>query len=136
MSSEFVLHERLAADTVEIDRWDLSLVRLMNARDWPWLILVPARPSLREIHDLSPADRALLVEEVARAGRLLERRFRPDKINVAALGNLVPQLHVHVIARFRTDPAWPRPVWGPEPPARCAPGDLERRVAEIGAALG
>ncbi|HBL27649.1 MAG TPA: diadenosine tetraphosphate hydrolase, partial [Acidobacteria bacterium] len=77
-----------------------------------WLILVPARDAVREIHDLSPADRAVLIEEIARASRLLTRLFQPDKVNVGALGNVVPQLHVHVIARFTTDAAWPGPVWG------------------------
>ena len=135
MEPRFTLHESLSADTVEIERWGLSLVLLMNARDWPWLILVPMRPAMREMHDLPATDRAVLIEEIARAGRLLEHMFRPDKINVAALGNVVPQLHLHVVARFRDDPAWPRPVWGAAPPVPYAPGELDRRVQEVRAAL-
>ena len=108
----FALHERLAADTAEVARLELSLVRLMRDARWPWLILVPARAGITEMHQLDAADRALLVEEIAVASKVLERRFAPDKLNVGALGNLVPQLHVHVIARRRDDPAWPGPVWG------------------------
>ncbi len=84
----------------------------MNDRRFPWLILVPEREAVREIHELSPADRATLVEEIARAGEALDRLFHPDKLNVGALGNVVPQLHVHVVARAAGDPAWPGPVWG------------------------
>jgi diadenosine tetraphosphate (Ap4A) HIT family hydrolase len=111
MTDVFTLHPRLAADTMQIARWPLCRVLLMNDARFPWLILVPERPSLREIHDLAGTDRAILVEEIARASRLLQERLNADKINVAALGNQVPQLHVHVIARFVGDPAWPNPVW-------------------------
>src|SRR5579863_5505711 len=98
MTDAFALHPRLAADSTQIARWQLSRVLLMNDARFPWLILVPERPSLREIHDLAAIDRAILVEEVARASRLLQDCLKADKINVAALGNQVPQLHVHVIA--------------------------------------
>src|SRR5262245_59359930 len=124
MITGFSLHERLRADTVEIARWPLSLLLMMNARLWPWLILVPQRPGLREIHELEVPDRARLIEEIARASRCLEALFTPTKINVGALGNLVPQLHVHVIARSTDDPAWPGPVWGAVPPERYSPEDL------------
>src|SRR5215468_10767369 len=107
----FTLHERLAADTVEIARWPLSLVLLMNAQQWPWLILVPQRRGLRDFHHLALADHAQLMSEIAQASQVLERLFQPDKINVAALGNIVPQLHIHVVCRHVSDPAWPRPVW-------------------------
>lgn len=133
--TDFTLHERLAADALEIGAWQLSLVLLMNARQWPWLILVPQRVGISEIHDLDCPDRGLLVEEIARASRALQKLYRPDKINVGALGNIVPQLHVHVIARFAADPAWPRPVWGAVAPE---PYDAEgqgRRIAELRAAL-
>jgi diadenosine tetraphosphate (Ap4A) HIT family hydrolase len=108
----FDLHPTLARDTVEVVRLPLCRVLLMKDRRFPWLILVPEREPAREIHELNPADRAELVEEIARAGEVLTRLFRPDKLNVGALGNLVPQLHVHVVARFAADPAWPGPVWG------------------------
>lgn len=108
----FDLHPTLARDTIEVARLRLCRVLLMKDRRFPWLILVPERESMREIHELPAADRAELVEEIARAGEVLARLFRPDKVNVGALGNVVPQLHVHVVARFATDPAWPGPVWG------------------------
>jgi diadenosine tetraphosphate (Ap4A) HIT family hydrolase len=133
--TDFALDERLAADTAEILCWPLSLVLLMNARQWPWLILVPRRQGLREIHDLASADRVQLVEEIARAGRCLDRLFKPTKINVGALGNLVPQLHVHVVARSADDPVWPRPVWGAMAPEPCSPDMLQARIAQLRAAL-
>jgi diadenosine tetraphosphate (Ap4A) HIT family hydrolase len=108
----FRLDARLERNTVPVT--DLALCRalLMNDARYPWLILVPARPDLRELHDLAAADRNRLVDEICQASRALERLFQPDKINVGALGNLVPQLHVHVIARRIGDSAWPGPVWG------------------------
>lgn len=108
----FKLDERLEADSIEIDQWALSNVRLMNDANFPWLVLVPTRASIREVHELPAADRAQLIEEIARAAWALESMVKPHKINVAALGNQVPQLHVHVIARFTSDAAWPNPVWG------------------------
>jgi len=114
--SVFELHGTLAADTVEAVRWPLCRVLLMNDCRYPWLILVPARADMTEIHGLDPADQSLLMTEIDRASRVLSGLYAPDKINVAALGNLVPQLHIHVVARFRTDDAWPGPVWGAHPP--------------------
>jgi diadenosine tetraphosphate (Ap4A) HIT family hydrolase len=84
----------------------------MKDRRFPWLILVPEREAAREIYELTTADRAALMEEIREASEVLVRLFQPDKLNVGALGNVVPQLHVHVIARFAADPAWPGPVWG------------------------
>jgi diadenosine tetraphosphate (Ap4A) HIT family hydrolase len=127
----FELHPRLAQDSIEVARWQLSLVLLMRERLWPWLVLVPRRPALREIHELVPADRALLVEEIARASTALQQAFTADKINVGAIGNLVPQLHVHVVARHQGDPAWPRPVWGALPPEPMDEQALAERLAQI-----
>jgi diadenosine tetraphosphate (Ap4A) HIT family hydrolase len=115
---DFTLHDRLAADSVALGDGPLSSVRLMHDRRYRWLILVPRRAGLREIHELAAADRALLIEEIALAGQALQAATRAAKINVGALGNLVPQLHVHVVARSPGDPAWPGPIWGhgrPEP---------------------
>ena len=106
------LHERLTADTFPVIDLALCRVLLMNNRLWPWLILVPMREGAIEIHRLAAADRAVLMEEITLASRVIERLFAPDKLNVGALGNLVPQLHIHVIGRTRGDPAWPGPVWG------------------------
>lgn len=114
-SSPFTLHPRLAADTVAIADWPLSRVLLMNDARYAWLILVPRRAEVVELHDLDAADRAILIEEVARAGAGLKTITGAAKINVGALGNLVPQLHVHVVAREPGDAAWPGPVWGHSP---------------------
>ncbi|MCP5366858.1 MAG: HIT family protein [Hyphomicrobiales bacterium] len=130
----FTLHPTLAADTRELARWTLCRVLLMDDARYPWLILVPALPDLREIHDLDAAGRTQLMDEITRASRALEAAFAPDKINVGALGNLVPQLHVHVIARRRDDNAWPGPVWGRHPPRPYAADearDLTARLAPL-----
>jgi diadenosine tetraphosphate (Ap4A) HIT family hydrolase len=111
----FELHERLRNDTFEIGSLGLSRLLLMNDRSFPWLILVPERKGVTELDELSRDDRIGLVEEVALVSGLLRRLYKPDKINIGALGNLVPQLHMHVIGRFRTDRAWPGPVWGSGP---------------------
>ena len=123
--TEFTLHEQLAADTIEVTRWPLSLVLLMNARQWPWLILVPRRPAMRELYELLQPDQQALMSEIVRASEKLAQLVRPDKINVAALGNAVPQLHVHVIGRFTRDPVWPKPVWGTVAPEPYPADDLE-----------
>ncbi|MDA0663334.1 MAG: HIT family protein [Proteobacteria bacterium] len=132
---DFALHERLAADTVEAARWPLCRVLLMNDSRYPWLILVPARADMTEIHRLDPSDQAQLMTEITRASRALETLHRPDKINVAALGNMVPQLHIHVVARFRTDDAWPGPIWGAHPPRPYAAADLDRALNTLRALL-
>ncbi|QLH40278.1 MAG: HIT domain-containing protein [Defluviicoccus sp.] len=108
----FELHPTLAADTRVVGGLSLSLLLMMDDATWPWVILVPQRASIREIHELSVADRAILIDEVAKVSEAMAMLFAPDKLNVAALGNVVSQLHVHVVARFRDDPAWPAPVWG------------------------
>ncbi|HVR98918.1 MAG TPA: HIT family protein [Thermoanaerobaculia bacterium] len=131
----FDLHPTLARDTVEVARLRLCRVLLMRDRRFPWLILVPERESLREIHELPAADRAQLIEEVAQAGEALTRLFRPDKLNVGALGNVVPQLHVHVVARFAADPAWPGPVWGSGQALPYAESELAETRRRLAAAL-
>ena len=108
----FSLNERLQADTRHVTDLGLCRVLLMNNALWPWLILVPMREEAVEIHRLEEGDQATLMREIALASRVVERLFAPDKMNVGALGNMVPQLHVHVIGRTRGDPAWPGPVWG------------------------
>jgi diadenosine tetraphosphate (Ap4A) HIT family hydrolase len=110
--SGFVLHPRLAADTAFIADWPLSRVLLMNDARFPWLILVPRRVDATELHDLDPQDRNELIGEISRASATLKAATAAAKINVGALGNLVPQLHVHVVARNPGDSAWPGPVWG------------------------
>jgi diadenosine tetraphosphate (Ap4A) HIT family hydrolase len=133
--SAFALHPTLARDTIEVARLALCQVLLMRDRRFPWLILVPEREAVREIHELSAADRTVLIEEIARAGEALERLFRPDKVNVGALGNVVPQFHVHVVARFTTDSAWPGPVWGSGAAEAYPEGEIEELRERLAAAL-
>lgn len=129
----FSLNERLQADTCPVTDLGLCRVLLMNNRLWPWLILVPMRAGAVEIHRLDDADQATLMREIALASRVVERLFAPDKMNVGALGNMVPQLHVHVIGRTRGDPAWPGPVWGAghaEPYEPAEASALAQRLAD------
>lgn len=132
----FTLHERLAADTLALGRLGLCRLLLMNDANWPWLILVPEVADVREIHELEAAQRAALMDEITLASRVLADAFRPDKINVAALGNVVPQLHVHVVARFRSDPAWPAPIWGRVPARPYSPAEADDVIARIRRQVG
>ena len=111
----FSLNERMDADTVEVARWSLCRVLLMRDKTYPWLILVPAQEGLRHLHDLPEKDQAQAMSEISKAAQIMEKLFSADKVNVAALGNVVDQLHIHVIARSHDDPAWPAPVWGHAP---------------------
>lgn len=121
--TQFRLHLQLASDTVKVLDLDLCQVLLMNDQNYPWLVMVPRRNNMREIHDLLPGDQQTLMGEITAVSRALQRMFKADKMNVAALGNMVPQLHVHVIARYEDDPAWPGPIWGVRPtvPYEAAP---------------
>ncbi|MGE0008906.1 MAG: HIT domain-containing protein [Parvibaculaceae bacterium] len=112
MTEGFRLARRLEADSLFLVDWPLCQVRLMDDSRFPWLILVPRRPGLEEWSELGPEDSAGLAHEIGKAGRALARMLEPTKINVGALGNIVRQMHVHVVARFDTDAAWPGPVWG------------------------
>jgi len=112
MSNPFELDSRLAADTFLVGETPLSQALLMNDARYPWLILVPRRSDITEPFELSEADQAQLWQESMRLGEVMKARFAADKLNIAALGNQVAQLHVHHIARFHTDEAWPGPVWG------------------------
>ncbi|WP_022956319.1 HIT domain-containing protein [Perlucidibaca piscinae] len=111
----FTLHPRLAADTVVLGDFPLSQLLLMNDASYPWLILVPRRADIREVHELSDADQLQLIRESSWVSERLALQLQATKMNVANLGNMVPQLHWHVIARFEGDPAWPKPVWGQLP---------------------
>ncbi|MGE5168277.1 MAG: HIT domain-containing protein [Deltaproteobacteria bacterium] len=109
---DFVLDPRLAGDTHRVGDLELTRVLLMDDARFPWLILVPRRVNLRELTDLGTGDQQRLLAEIDRCARVLHTLEKPDKLNIAALGNVVAQLHVHVIARRASDAAWPRPVWG------------------------
>ena len=110
-AQSFSLHPQLAADSHSVGDLALSLVVIIKDANFPWVLLVPRRPGV-EIIDLTPAEQTELMGEIARTGAALKEITACDKLNIAALGNVVPQLHVHVVARLRGDPAWPGPVWG------------------------
>ncbi len=129
------LHPQLADDTHPLAQLALCELRLMDDANHPWLILVPRVEEAVEWIDLDPAQQVVLGEEISMASRMLQDLFRPHKLNVASLGNLVPQLHVHVIARFETDIAWPRPVWGTTSAKPYPPEQLVRQVERLRAAL-
>jgi diadenosine tetraphosphate (Ap4A) HIT family hydrolase len=131
----FKLHERLAADTAFIADWPLSRVLLMNDSRFPWLILVPRRLALLDLTDLDEAARAILMEEIGRAAVKLKEWARAhggcERINVGAIGNIVPQLHVHVVARRIGDAAWPGVVWGSGQNIPYGTQELQRHVMEL-----
>lgn len=116
MSDAFALDPRLVADAHLLCDLSLNRVLLMNDARWPWLVLVPRRPGLVDLVELDAGERALWWIELDRCADWVRAQPGVHKLNVAALGNVVPQLHVHLIGRRRDDPAWPRPVWGtPDP---------------------
>jgi diadenosine tetraphosphate (Ap4A) HIT family hydrolase len=127
----FQLHPRLAADTVEVGRLPLCRVLLMNESRFPWVILVPERPGVTEIYQLEAADQRQLIAESSAVARCLAQSFRADKMNIAALGNQVPQLHLHHVVRQRTDEAWPSPVWGRFEPRPWAADALAEQLAAL-----
>jgi len=133
--TEFTLDERLAADTVFITNWPLSRVLLMNDARYSWLVLVPRRADVSELYELAAADRAHLIEEIARASAALKSASGAAKINVGALGNIVAQLHVHVVARSPGDAAWPGPVWGNGQAIPYEPDRSDALIARLRAAL-
>jgi len=129
--SAWSLHSQLTKDTIDIG--DLPLCRVLVIKDanYPWLLLVPRREGACEIIDLDDVEQVQLMAEIARTGRALKEVTACDKLNVAALGNVVPQLHVHVIARRAGDAGWPKPIWGAAPPIPHEPRELERFIAAI-----
>ena len=118
---EWSLHPQLAADTTPIGDLALARVLLANDANYPWLILVPRRPGLTELIDLEPNEQVQLLGEIDTAARVLKAVTECEKLNIAALGNIVAQLHVHVVARRHSDTAWPKPVWGAAPPTAYNP---------------
>jgi diadenosine tetraphosphate (Ap4A) HIT family hydrolase len=124
------LHPQLRADTVPVRDLALSRVLAMNDANFPWLILVPRRAGVGEIFDLG-AEQAILLDEVSLVSRTLKDVTQCDKLNVAAIGNVVPQLHVHIVARRKDDVLWPKPVWGAAPPRAYDPAALECFTAAI-----
>jgi len=135
-SSVWSLHPQLARDAAPAGDLALSRVLVMNDATYPWMLLVPRQAGAVEIIDLDEAQRAQLMTEVAQASRALKDVTGCDKLNIAAIGNVVPQLHIHVVARRIGDAAWPKPVWGATPPRRYDARELELFVAAVRHAVG
>jgi diadenosine tetraphosphate (Ap4A) HIT family hydrolase len=127
----FQLHPQLKADTVLVGRFPLSLLLLSKDANYPWCILVPQRAEVQEIYQLDNSDRQQLLQESCVLAETLAKLFAADKINVATIGNMVPQLHMHHVARFKSDVAWPRPIWGAVDASAYQEGMLARRVEEL-----
>ncbi len=108
----FQLHPRLEQDCIAIGRFELCRLLMMNDSQYPWFVLVPERADLKEIYQLSKTERELLTEESSYLAENLAILYQADKMNIAAIGNMVPQLHIHHIVRYQIDKAWPAPVWG------------------------
>ena len=134
-SAAFALDPRLAADTHRVGDLALSRVLLFDDARFPWLVLVPRQPGLRDLIDLPHDDQHQLLDEINRCAHVLHALDRPDKLNIAALGNVVAQLHVHVIARFTVDAAWPRPVWNVGSIVPYSPELLRARLHALRTAL-
>jgi diadenosine tetraphosphate (Ap4A) HIT family hydrolase len=124
----WTLHPQLARDTTEMGDLPLSRVLVINDANYPWILLVPRRPEIVDVIDLDEVEQAQLMTEISRVARALKTVTECDKLNIAALGNVVPQLHVHIIARRKTDAAWPKPVWGVAPALSHDPGHLDRFI--------
>lgn len=124
----FELHPQLASDTVPVGQFQLSLVLLCKDANYPWIILVPKRTGMREIYHLSDEDQMQLIRESSHLCEVMTSIYAPTKMNVASIGNMVPQLHVHHVARFDSDPAWPKAIWGAVSPAVYESSLLEKRL--------
>ncbi len=128
---QWTLHPTLAKDATPIGDLPLSQVLIIKDANYPWLLLVPRKANVSELIDLPATEQAQLTGEIDRVARALKEVTACDKLNIAALGNVVPQLHVHVIARRHSDAAWPRPVWGAAPALAYDPTDFETFIAAI-----
>jgi diadenosine tetraphosphate (Ap4A) HIT family hydrolase len=130
-SPAWSLNSQLDKDTINIGDLPLSRVLVIKDANYPWLLLVPRRADAVEITDLDEVEQAQLMTEINRVARALKDLTKPDKLNIAALGNMVPQLHVHLIARRKTDAAWPRPVWGVVPALAHDPQEVETFIGAL-----
>jgi diadenosine tetraphosphate (Ap4A) HIT family hydrolase len=130
-SPAWTLHSQLEKDTINVG--DLPLCRVVVIKDanYPWILLVPRRPDVVEIIDLDEVAQAQLMTEITRVARVLKDITKCEKLNIAALGNVVPQLHVHIIARRSGDAAWPRPVWGVVQPLAHDPEEVTNFISAL-----
>lgn len=133
--SGWTLHPQLASDTLVLGDLPLSRVLVVQDGNYPWLLLVPRVAGVSEMIDLDEVELAQATTEIARVSRALRTVTKCDKLNIAALGNAVPQLHIHIIARRKSDAAWPKPVWGHVPAAAHDPAELKRFQTALRAAI-
>jgi diadenosine tetraphosphate (Ap4A) HIT family hydrolase len=131
MTTIFQLHPRLKEDCIAIGRFDLCQLLMMNDSQYPWFILVPEKPDIKEIYQLGKLDRHTLTEESSYLAENLAALFKADKMNIAAIGNLVPQLHIHHVVRYQTDKAWPAPIWGKFAAVAYTQRKIEENVARV-----
>ncbi|WP_421358527.1 HIT domain-containing protein [Agrobacterium rosae] len=131
----FRLDDRLARDSVLITKLGLCQLRLQNDKRWPWLVLVPQRNDMSELFDLTPLDQAMLTFETNQVASTLKDLTGATKINVGALGNIVRQLHIHIIARNEGDECWPGPIWGQGTPVPYSDDDRHDFMKKLGGAL-
>ena len=128
----FKLDKRLREDCFEAGRFNLCMLLMMNDVNYPWFILVPMREGIKEIHELSEADQTELIKESSFLSRKVAEEFNAEKMNVAAIGNIVPQLHIHHVARYKDDMAWPAPVWGAKPAKPYSDEEKRKVLSKLG----
>ena len=129
------LHPQLNKDCLIIGHFPLCRLLLMQDANYPWFILVPDRDNISELYQLSAADQQQFIRESSIIARLLQDQFNADKINIAALGNIVPQLHIHHVARYKTDIAWPAPIWGKFPAKPYTQKQLDEVISKLKTSL-
>lgn len=127
----FILDSKLQSDTIFISDLKISRLLLMNDSNYPWLILVPRKADLIELTDLSFDEQTEVLREINIVGKILQENFAAEKLNIAALGNMVKQLHIHVIARKKNDATFPKPVWGNAPSQPYAEADAQQIISKI-----
>ncbi len=131
----FRLHQQLAKDTITLGHYPLCRLLLAKDGNYPWLILVPQVDQITEFHQLSPAQQSQFLIESNEISKVLVEQLQADKINIAAIGNMVPQLHIHHVARYETDPCWPKPIWGQLPAIERSEQETARLIKVITSAL-
>ncbi|MDD2758814.1 MAG: HIT domain-containing protein [Methylomonas sp.] len=129
--NKFELHPRLQQDCLNVGHFALSQILMMNDSQYPWFILVPRRCGIAEIYQLEQGERQQLMTESCLLAETLMQLYQPDKLNIAAIGNLVPQLHVHHIARYQTDKTWPAPIWGKFPATPYTEQEAQVHIARL-----
>lgn len=133
--THFQLHPRLQQDCFTVGPLALSQLLMMNDSQYPWFILVPRRPEITEIYQLTEQDRQTLLAESCLLAETLQAIYRPDKLNIATIGNMVPQLHMHHVARYQADKAWPAPIWGKWPTQPYSQQEADQQIGGLRAAL-